>query len=278
MWFLFSLLSGSFYTIQGLLARHVLKQKKDAWAFSFYFSAIGALVSLPFVMVDPKFSINYLPWLFVILMGLFVVFHNLLNFKASNYISPSVGGSIYKFKLVWVLILGILFSGEVISTSKLLSVLFTVMAGIILIGKFKKPESIKGLIFTLSSTIMYAIVVTIVKNLFGNFNSASITFLIFFIPTIINYIAMPNRVQRITTIYKEDGKLVILACILGGFANLAMNHAYGLADASNVVVTLESFLVITLAGEYIFLKEKEHLWSKIVAVGLSIGAVILISV
>ncbi|MCX6816821.1 MAG: hypothetical protein NTZ93_03080 [Candidatus Beckwithbacteria bacterium] len=47
MWLIWALISGLFYTGDNLITRYILKGNKDAWAFSFYFSFIGALVSLP---------------------------------------------------------------------------------------------------------------------------------------------------------------------------------------------------------------------------------------
>ena len=87
---------------------------------------------------------------------------------------------------------------------------------------------------------------------------------------------MPHVFQRITKIVKEDGKLVFLACGLGALANLALNQGLSLNAASSVLVIIESFLVVTLVGEHIFLKEKEQVWVKVIAVLLATAGAILI--
>jgi len=55
-----------------------------------------------------------------------------------------------------------------------------------------------------------------------------------------------------------------------------MNQGLSLGEASRVLVLIESFLVVTLVGEHLFLKEREHLNTKIIAVvAATIGAVLI---
>lgn len=108
MWLFCALLAGVFYTIQGLLTRNLLRGQKDSWAFSFYFSLIGALVSLPFMLYDPVLPSSWQPWLLAPIVGLFIVGQNLINFKAYNYVEASLLGAISKFRLVWVFVFSII--------------------------------------------------------------------------------------------------------------------------------------------------------------------------
>lgn len=277
MWLLFALLAGALYTTSGLITRNILKKdNNDAWAFSFYFSAVGALVSLPFMLSNLKISTQVEPWLIMIGVGILIVAQNLLSFASSKYISPSVGGSITKFRLVWVMILGIIILQESSNFFKIAGTLLTVTSGIIIMKKFLKPKDLKGIAFAFGATIFYAIVIILYKFLFSSFNSQSLTFFIFFIPMIINLIIMPNSIKRIYALAKNNLKMVFIGCTLGGLANLAMNKGLSLGEASKVLVTIESFLVITLIGEHFFLKERENLSVKIVAVILATAGAILI--
>ena len=279
MWLSFALLSGFFYTIQGLLTRHVLKGiKKDAWAFSFYFSAVGALISLPFMLQNFQVGYSVNSWIIMLIVGLLIVAQNLLYFKSSNHIPASVNGSITKFRLVWIFILGILILNESLSLGKTIGTLLTVIAGILIIKKSKEFGSVMGIIYSFSATIFYAIVIILYKFLFKEFNSQSLTFFIFFIPAVINLIKMPNSLKRITHLAQTDGMKVFIACTCGAFANLAMNYSLSLGETSRVIVIIESFLVITLVGEAIFLKEKDGLMIKIIAVLLAVFGAILLKV
>jgi len=276
MWLVFSLLSGTFYTIQGLITRRVLKGNKDAWAFSFYFSAVGAIISLPFFLANIRIATNYPFWLVMILVGILIVVQNLLNFKSANYLPASISGAVTKFRLVWVFVLGVIILREAYTWQKALGTAFAVLAGIIILNKASKLGSVKGFVLIFSSTVFYAIVIILYKYLFKAFNSQSLTFFIFLFPALINLFIMPNSIERVTKLAKNSGLPVFVACALGGFANLAMNYSLSIGEASRVLVIIESFLIITLVGEHLILKEKTNLFTKLLAVILAIIGAILI--
>ena len=277
MWLMYALLSGIFYTGSGLIIRHILKKdKSDAWAFSFFFSVIGALISLPFMVSNFKVSGSIIPWVVVFIIGWLIVGQNYFNLTSSKYISASINGSITKFRLVWVMILGIIILRESSSLLKIGGTLLTVVSGTIIIKNLTQPKNIKGVIYAFGATLFYAIVIITYKYLFKYFNSQSLTFFIFFIPALINLSIIPDSVKRIFSLAKNQLRIVFIACALSGFANLAMNQGLALGEVSKVVVIIESFLVVTLIGENIILKEKENIATKIFAViSATIGAVLI---
>lgn len=276
MWFNFAILSGIFYTAQGLWTRKVLKGQKDSWAFSFYFSLVGALISLPFFLHEPKIGSTALSWALVVFAGIFIVAQNYLTFKSLNYISASINGSINKFRLVWIFIFGTLILGEVFSPAKVAGTILTIIAGLIVVGGLKTKGNSRGFLLAFSATFFYGVVVLLYKYLFTDFNSQSLTFFIFLIPALINIFIMPNGIARIIKLARTDGPAVVAACALGSVANLAMNYALSVGEASRVNVMIEAFLVVTLVGENLVLKEKDNLSVKILAVLLSVvGAILL---
>jgi uncharacterized membrane protein len=135
---------------------------------------------------------------------------------------------------------------------------------------------LKGVGYALCSTIFYAIVIGFYKILFTSFNSQSLTFFIFLIPAVMNLIIMPDSIKRILMLMKEQGRFVVMACVFGGFANLAMNQSLAIGEASKVLVIIESFLIVTLVGEHVILKERNQLVIKIIAVILATSGAILI--
>jgi drug/metabolite transporter (DMT)-like permease len=276
MWLTWALLSGLFYTGSGLITRYILKGNKDAWAFSFYFSFIGALVSLPFVLNQYQGGKSLTMWGLILFVGLLIVGHNWLNFKSSNYLEASVGGAVLKLRLAWVLIFSALFFNESLTWYKLIGTGLAVFAGVIIVKGIKRPNSVKGTLLALGSTLVYAAVIMFYKILFRDFNSVTLTFFIFLIPTILNLAIMPKATKRLKKIMKLNGKAIILACGLGGLANLAMNEGLSGTEATKVLVVIESFLVLALVGEHFILKEKEHLWVKFAAVICATAGAILI--
>lgn len=276
MWLIWALLSGLFYTGSGLITRYVLKGNKDAWAFSFYFSFIGALVTLPFVLNQFQGGKSLPMWGLIIFVGALIVGHNFLNFKSSNYLEASVNGAIVKLRLAWVLIFSMVFFQENLSWYKLAGTSLAIIAGLIIIQGIKRPNSVKGVLLAFGSTIVYATVIMFYKILFRDFNAATLTFFIFLIPAILNFLIMPKAWQRLKKLLSQNGKAIIVACGLGGFANLAMNQGLAGAEATKVLVMIESFLILALVGEHFWLKEKAYLTVKIAAVICATAGAILI--
>lgn len=228
------------------------------------------------MLANPKISSDWNTWTVMVIAGLLIVLQNLLQFKSANHIEASVQGVVQKFRLIWVLIFGVMFLHEGFSWQKIAGTLLTVLAGLILVKKMKRPKSINGIVLTLASTFFYGLVIVLFKFLFESFNFQSLTFFIFFIPAVINLMIMPEAGKKIIKLMKEDILFVTIACILGAFANLAMNQALVIGEASRVIVIIEAFLVITLIGEHFVLKEKENTLIKCIAVSLVIAGAVLI--
>jgi drug/metabolite transporter (DMT)-like permease len=277
MWLFYALIAGLFYTGSNLITRRLLKNDtNDAWAFSFFFSAVGALVSLPFMLVNLKISSTLQPWLIMFIVGILIVVQNLFNFASAKYIAPSISGSITKFRLIWVMLLGIIILHETSNNFKILGTVFTVLSGLIIMKQLVRPKDFRGILYAFLATVFYAIVIILYKFLFTSFNTPSLTFFIFFIPMFLNLLIMPDSLKRIIKLAKENSKMVLVGCGMGGLANLAMNQGLSMGEASKTLVIIESFLVITLIGEHLILKERENVIIKIIAVIFAtLGAVFI---
>ena len=278
MWLLLSFISGLLFSSQQILTRYVLKGSgKDAWAFSFFASAVGTLVSLPFILLKPQFGLSVNVWIVMIMVGLLIVLHNWFTFKSASYLPPSITGSLTKFRLIWIFIIGIVILGEAFSFGKVAGTLMIIIAGAVIVNLSKKEWSSTGIIYIFIATLIYGVLIMLYKFLYKEFNADSLTFFIFFIPALFNLMIMPKALIRIKRLYQTDGLKVISACIFGGLATIAMNYGLFLGEASRVVVIIESFLMITLAGESIFLKEKISLKIRLASVLLTVfGAVLVI--
>ncbi len=279
MWFFFAALTGTLYTAETLLGRFLLRSQKDAWAFSFFYSLVGTVITLPFMLADLRVSNELGAWSLAILVGVLIVCHNLLLFKATNHLEASLIGALGKLRLAWVLVLSIIFLGAAFSWSQLAGTVLTILAGVVIIHRFKRPQSMTGIILIVASTIFAALIIITTKYLLHSFSVASLTFFATFLPaTILNFVLMPKASTRIKKLFRDDWRIVLLACGLGTFANLALNKALSLHDASSVVIISEVFLILVLVGEHTLLKEKEQLWVKILSVALAILGAIFIQI
>ncbi len=279
MWYVFALAAGVLYTASILLTRRSLNKGGDPWVFSFYFSAIGALVSIPFVFVGLQASATFLPWAFLLITAALVVFHNFLNFTALKHLNASVHGTFYKLRLVWSFLLGIIFLQESWTALTLVGVAATVTAGALLLWKKGEPVSKVGLLFVFGSSVVNVLALLLYKQLFADFNVGTLTFMMFFVPAILNALIIPNFWQKAAGATKNHVWTLGIACTLGGFANLAMNQSIALGQVTGTLVIIEACLIFILAGEHFFLKERKDLFRKAAAVLLAtIGAICILVV
>jgi drug/metabolite transporter (DMT)-like permease len=276
-WLMLTLLAGLFYTGESLLNRYLLRAQRDAWAFSFFYSLIGTIISLPFMLASPRLPHTPWPWLLAAVMGLLIVAHNGLLFRASGLLEASLVGALSKLRLIWVLILSVVLLGEAFSWLKLAGTVLAMAAGWLVIRHIKRPGSAEGVVLVLIVTVFNAAIIILSKYLLGYFNAPSLTFFASFLPAaILNFILMPRAVSRIPALFRDHWRPVVLACALGAFANLALNQALSLHDAAGIVVISEVFLVMVLVGEHLVLKEREYLWIKAVSVTLAVAGAVLI--
>jgi len=279
MWLFFALISGVFYTAENLILRYLLRQQKDAWAFAFFYSAVGTVITLPFMLAMPKVPHELGLWLLVPIVGLLIVANNLLLFKSSGLLEASLVGALLKLRLVWVFILGVLILQTPFSWDRLLGTILAITAGLIIVHKFRKSGSITGVSLVVMATIFNASIVILSKYLLNSFNAVSLTFFVSFLPPmIIMLVVMPHALVRIKKLFKNDWPIVFAACACGAFANLALNAALSLHDATSVLVISETFLILVLVGEHTVLKEREHGWVKVLSVALAIAGAILIDI
>lgn len=277
LWFFFAILASAIYTGEALVLRHLLRAQRDPWAFSFFYSLVGTIVSLPFMLTAPVIPHSLGPWLLAGVIGAFIVGHNFLVFKASGLLEASLIGAISKLRLVWVFILGIGLLHEGFELEKMLGTLLVVGAGVVIFHNFKRPGSTGGVVLAFSATFLNAGIIILTKYLLGSFNAVSLTFFATFLPALVlNFALMPGATRRIGALYHDNRRLVLVACGLGALANLALNQALAFHDASSVLVINEAFIILILVGEHILLKEKDYLWVKVVSVGLAVAGAILI--
>ncbi len=277
-WFIYALLSALFYTIAGILTRKLLKGNKDAWAYSFWFSFIGAIIVSPFLLSEKNFTNNPTAWTMIILMISFVVLHNYLKNKAVNFISPSIQGAVGRLRMVWIFFLDVLVLGESFSAIKLIGLFFAVSAGLLLYQNLKNTKSARGIYLELAATIIYAFIITSYSYFFKHFSVMQLTFLVLAFGAIINVIMMPDWKNRSKKIFTKDYKLIISSSVFAAFGYLFLNNALNTGEQSTIIVTTESFLVITFFAEYLYLKEKDLALKKIIAVILAIIGAILVQI
>ena len=277
MWIFLSVLAGGLFTAESLAQRRLLKGNGDAWAFAFYYSLIGAVISLPVMLVDPELPQSPGEWLLAVLIGALIVGNNVLLFRATAQLEVSFVGTLLKLRLVWVFLLGILFVHDDFSWARLAGTAAVVLSGVLVAHGMRRRGSSSAIMLVLAATLFNAAIIVTSSYLLDSMNVASFTFFATFLPaTILNYVLMPDARQRVATMYAQHRQKVLFVCGFGALSNFALNGALATGDAGQVVVMSEAVLIFVAFGEHLILREKEYLGLKLVGIPLAVFGAVLI--
>ncbi len=167
---------------------------------------------------------------------------------------------------------------EVFYVHKFIGIIFTVLAGSLLTFSKTEIHSKIGVLYAIGATVTFAFVILFYAPLLYAFNAPTLTFFIFLIPACINAVIMPDARHRIPALLSTHTYMVLAAGVAGGLANIGMNSALMTGNATQTLVIVESFLIVTLVGEHIVLKEKKGVVKKIISVLLAVAGALLIKI
>lgn len=277
MWFLFAIISGFFFSSLNILERYLLKDTdSDPIAFTFFFSLTCSILCFPIIFLDLKFSNDPKSWLILFTVCGLLSANNILNSMAVKYSNATIVGTIGKFRIVWVFLIGLILAYETWSHAKGLGIFLTIIAGIILVAKFDQNSSFKGTVYAFTSTLFGGIAIALYTPLLDEFSVFTLTFLVFLFPTMINFVVLKNRIQRIKTQYKKQTWRLLVVGLFGAIANIAVITAINEGEASRVLVIVEAMFILVLIGEHFLLKNKTQIIRKSTAATLAtIGAILM---
>ncbi|MGV8151138.1 MAG: EamA family transporter [Candidatus Woesearchaeota archaeon] len=275
MWFLYAIISGVLFGLNSLVVRYYSKKHKDSLITSFYFSFLSAIILLPFFIYEAKISNTYVFWGGILLLGAILVLNNLLSFKAAQLVGPTATNTIFKIRLLWILIIGIWVFNEKITWINFLGMVMILVAALLIVDFKNWNSSKKGVLFLLITTITAATIAFLLKQMLTMSGVASLTFLIFLMPAIINAAVIPNFFKRAIKNFSNI-KLLVLIALLGVLANFSLVKALSYDALAGIFFIMDASFIIILFGEYIWLKEKERILWKIASVILAIIGTVLI--
>ncbi len=278
MWFIFALISGVFFAINSLMMRRYAKEHEDMWIFSFSFSLFCSIILLPFFIYEFKLTNTAVFWGGVVLIGTVVVINNLMGFTASKLLGPSTQNIIGKFKLIWLVITGLILFSEVLTLTKIIGIILIISASLLVIDYKSWKVSRKGIILVFVGTLTSTLYAIIIKKLIVLSGPLTLTFLVFFIPMLLNAIVIPNFIKRVKKEYSKVSNIKALFFIglAGSVANLALIKALSYSELSGVYLIMEASLIVIIFGEHFVLKEKERVLLKALAVCLAIVGALLV--
>lgn len=279
MWFEIALVGSLFSAISSLLNRQILKDKPDSFVYSLFFSAVCSIFSLPLFIYFFALPSNLYQWGGILVLSGIAVLFNYLIFTGYKYVSASWARTLSQTKYVWIILFGMLFLSEFISLKAFLGMVLIVTGSLLTIwrGKNKNNVSGKGIVLILASALIMASYSVITKVVLEDISPYVLTFYLFFFPAIINFALIRNVKKRSVGLWKIlPKKRFALIGIFAVAMNLCLLIALSSGNVAQVTIVFEFAAIFLIIGEYFFLKEREHLWKKLLALVLAaIGAILV---
>lgn len=276
---IYALISAFSKGSERIVHRYILADE-DSLSYAFIWHVLTSLIFLPFFIIEFSLPTQGLAWVLVIISSVLWTLVAYFGFKAYSTLEVSVKVPIGQSRLLFALLLSVVFLKEVLTIEKILGTIL-VFIGLIII-KYKKGKKFgllkdKGVIYTLISSLLTAVVLLIDKFSGQFFNPVVYSFLVYFLPAIIISPFVLKKKKEIKSILKKRFSATLGATVLGSGYYYFLLRAYQHAEASVVIPIVELGTVFAVIGGIIFLKERKNILRKVIASLLVIVGALLLS-
>jgi len=202
---------------------------------------------------------------------------SLFLFYAYQALGSSEIAILSAFGSVVTIITSILFLGERFTIEKTVGTVL-VLSSILIISRKKGGLSFgKGTIFALIATVLYGLAVTNDAFILRTYNAISYTSVILFLPGFLLIALRPKSVRSFARLtQKKFSKNMALLGIFYSVQAVAYYVALQRGTASQVAPIYKANIILTVLLAMVFLKEKDHKWSKLLSTVLVTIGVLLI--
>ncbi len=178
----FAILSAIFKGFEKVLHRYILV-KEDSLSYAFVWHITSSIFLLPIFLIEFKFPEQHFAWFLIIISSVLWATVAYTGFKAYSLLDVSIKTLIGKSKILFVLLLSVIFLKETLTLEKVLGTTL-IFCGIIFLiyKKGKRFGNLRdqGVQLTLLSSFLMSIVLLIDKYATNFFNPGMYSFLVFF--------------------------------------------------------------------------------------------------
>jgi Predicted membrane protein len=238
-------------------------------------SGIIALLFCPFFIT--KFPSDYTVYIYLGISLIFYAISDRLNTSIRKGIEASTYSIIKQLTTVFMILAGLIFLKEPVVVKKIIGSILILFSNFLVFYNPKGTTFNKYVILAIISNIISASALFIGVSFSDNFNIAFYAALTVIIPAILIYIF--ERI-KLSDVKKEwtsgNKKAIIFTCIGWGVMLVAQLRAYQLGKVTQVAPLSALTVILNVLVGYIFLKEKNNLFKKIIAAILIIISIFLI--
>lgn len=256
-WEMLALLTAVMYGLQSIVMRGVMKDESSV-AYAWLFNMLSLVFFLPLAAADFSIPVSATPWIMAIVAGLLWAINGVVGMEAYKHTEVSLKAPLSKIGLPFILVLSVIILSETLTPAKIAGVGLITAGAVVLTwekGLFGKLSH-KGVRLTIAAEALFVIIAVTEKATVQHFSAAAYGFIAFLIPALI---LLPMGVRNFSAVKRLAGKksLVLVSVLLGVAGYLSHLTAYKLTDISNVMPIVELSVIVSVAGGYLFHREKE---------------------
>jgi len=268
-------------TAYALSIRLLLKDKGDSKTFTFIttlFGGIAILFLLPFEKITYLFNFQII--IVLLLLSFSFAVTDLLFIRGRQLEEVSIVSILVQLGNFWALVGGTLIFKEALTMSKIVAVSIIVLGSILLIWHKQKITLTKGKYFIILATILFTLSSFVDKKMSIYFSASLYKGLLFIIEAIILFLFfLPKKFQAIKNEFELHGKVIIIVGPLLSLAMFFLIKAFQSGgEASKVLPVFSLSLAFSVLAGIIFLKERENIPKKIIAMILVLIGTVLLQV
>jgi drug/metabolite transporter (DMT)-like permease len=265
-----------------ILQKFIIRNEKiDDIAFCIVFMFGSGLLTLPLIMVEPvRLPTESTAWIAFIVSCIGYTFCMTVYFYCMKRLEISQVETIGTSRSIWMMVIGIIAFGEVITLSKVIGICLIIAA---ILTVYARKGALIGLEKNQLLVLLYAIVISICYSLdkyaLGYFSLVLFQVLIFTIPAFIIAIIFPASAKKIIPMFKtkRNAILMLICFFVQAVSVLALYRAYQIGGQLSIVGPIaQTTTVVTITAGILILREYWNIKRKIIGILLALLGVIFL--
>lgn len=240
-----------------------------------FLAGISALLLCPFFKFS--FPTDWKVYLFLGIACIFYAISDRMNTTVRSGIEASTFSIIKQLSTVFMILAGLLFFKEPFVWKKIIGAGLIIFSNILIFYKKGNQKLDKYVVLGIISNIAFSVALFLDVNISDNFNLAFYVALTLLIPAL--FITIAERI-KLSNIKKEfqngNKKAILITSLCWGTMIVVQLKAYQLGDITSVAPLCALTVIGNVIVGYLFLKERNNLFKKLIAALLIIISVFLI--
>lgn len=264
-----------------LLQRSLMKDdKSDPIAYAVVFQLFGGLMLLAFALVNGiKGPTSWSIWPNLLLMPFFWIASNILIFRSLKKTEASTFTILFASRVVWIILASVFFLGESFSLLQAVGTGLIAIAIVFVTYHKQKIQFAGGEKLVLLSAIVFGLAVVNDAYVVRSFDVATYMALAYLAPAFGIWAIFPKSTPLVIQIVKSNvfKKILLLSFV---YAVDSIMYLYAYRSGNNYAQMASIFqitTILTVLAAIFILKEKSHLWLKLIAGVIAFLGVLLVA-